>query len=415
LWRDKDLKKLFLAQIDDFFKRKDVREMIVGEEDGVMEGKVAILLKNHLASGLPQVGGRPLSWEVRFSGRQKFPDLRVELNGALYFAIELKKSARGQSIPGNSVVEVGRFIKEWFATKSLGLESPEDLIELLDRTYLAFVFGEKGDTEVVVGPYFAHVSGARVTHNPRYLITAHSGEEGEFNKELRSELRKRISPLNVNKSEILREVERFFRETQYKLVVSDYLRKVEAGGGRRPPHVSQYLLTEGPTEDDSGGGGFLAGGDEEGRGVFKNPSSAEKRWLRTLTFVLVPDVLGGGSNKYHLVEAVWFLKGFYLHNLRDVFSAGGQDSGIPRVWSHFLRTPNPLFAKTIKEIYEEGLWRNFWEKQGIPTDDIDELRKFGQTWKDAVLKRVKKNRGKRDVEDLREEVRRKAEEILKGL
>jgi hypothetical protein len=36
-------------------------------------------------------------------------------------------------------------------------------------------------------------------------------------------------------------------------------------------------------------------------------------------------------------------------------------------------------------------------------------------WKKAVLDRVEKNPGKRDVRELKEEVRRKAEEIIKKI
>jgi hypothetical protein len=405
LWWDERLKKLFLAKINEFFHREKVREAILGGKDGVMEEKVADLLQCHLASELPQVDGRDLSWRVLFSGRQKFPDLRVELNDTLYFAIELKKSESAQSIPGNSVVEVGRFLREWFAVKDLGLESPEDLIELLNRTYLVFVFGEKGNTKVVVGPYFNHVSRAGVTHSPRYLITAHSSEGGKFHEELRRgllERLKRIYPPGV-KANIVREVDKFFEEAKYKMIISDYLRKVEAKGGKKPPHVSQFLLTEILTDEDS-------------QGLFKNPNGKDVPRLRTLTFVLVPDVLSRSSKKYHLVEAIWFLKGFYLHNLRDVFSASGQVNGTPRVWRHFLGTSNQLFVETIKEVYEENLlWRDFWKKQGISTDNINEIGQFGDVWKKAVLDRVEKNPGKRDVRELKEEVRRKAEEIIKEI
>jgi hypothetical protein len=195
----------------------------------------------------------------------------------------------------------------------------------------------------------------------------------------------------------------------------DYLRKVEASGGGKPPHVSQHLLTEGPTAEDSDEEFPLAESAGRNRGLFKNPDPTEKLWLRALTFVLVPDVLGGGQSKYHLVEAVWFLKGYYLHNLRDAFSAGGQVNRTPRVWHHFLNTPSPFFAQKIREVYEEGLWRDFWESQGIFTKDITELREFGERWKDAVLERVKTNPGGRDVAELREEVRRKAEEIIKDI
>jgi hypothetical protein len=417
LWWDERLKELFLEKINEFFHREKVRKAILGGKDGVMEKKMAALLQRHLASELPQVDGRDLSWRVLFSGPQKFPDLRVELNDTLYFAIELKKSESAQSIPGNSVAEVGRFLREWFAVKDLGLESPEDFIELLHRTYLVFVFGEKGNAKVVVGPYFDHVSGARVTHSPRYLITAHSSEEGKFHEELRSGLLKQLSSENVKsenvKSEILRRAEEFFRDTQYKLVVLDYFRKVEASGGGKPPHVSQHLLTEGPTAEDSDEEFPLAISAERNWGLFKNPDPAEKSWLRALTFVLVPDVLGGGQSKYHLVEAVWFLKGYYLHNLRDAFSAGGQVNRTPRVWHHFLRTSNQLFVETIKEVYEENMWRDFWRKQGISTGNINEIGQFGDVWKKAVLDRVEKNPGKRSVRELKEEVRRKAEEIIK--
>jgi hypothetical protein len=417
LWWDERLKELFLAKINEFFHGEEVREAILGEKDGVMEEKVADLLQSHLASELPQVDGRDLSWRVLFSGRQKFPDLRVELNGTLYFAIELKKSESAQSIPGNSVVEVGRFLRKWFETEGPGLEAAEDFLELLDRTYLALIVGKKGDTKAITGPYFYHVSGAAVTHNPRYLITTDDG--GKFHEELRSGLLKQLSSENAKsenvKSEILRRAEEFFRDTQYKLVVLDYLRKVEASGGGKPPHVSQHLLTEGPTAEDSDEEFSLAESAERNRGLFKNPTPAEKSWLRALTFVLVPDVLGGGQSKYHLVEAVWFLKGYYLHNLRDVFSASGRVNGTPRVWHHFRRTPNQLFAEMIKEVYEENLWRDFWKKQGISTDNINEIGQFGDVWKKAVLDRVEKNPGKRDVRELKEEVRRKAEEIIKEI
>lgn len=403
LWWDERLKELFLDKINEFFHGEEVRKAILGEKDGVMEEKVAELLQSHLASELREFDGRDLSWRVLFSGRQKFPDLRVELNDTLYFAIELKKSESAQSIPGNSVVEVGRFLRKWFAVKDLGLESPEDFIELLNRTYLVFVFGEKGNTKVVVGPYFDHVSGAGVTHSPRYFITAHSSEEGKFHEELRRgllERLKQIYPLGV-KANIVREVDKFFRETKYKLLISNYLREVEAKGGKKPPHVSQFLLTEILT-------------DEESQGLFKNPTGKDVPRLRTLTFVLVPDVLSRSSKKYHLVEAIWFLKGFYLHNLRDVFSASGQVNGTPRVWHHFLGTPNQLFVETIKEVYKENLlWRDFWKKQGISTDNINEIGQFGDVWKKAVLDRVEKNPGKRDVRELKEEVRRKAEKIIK--
>jgi hypothetical protein len=412
LWWDKRLKGLFLDKINKFFHRKEVREAILGEKDGVMEKEVADLLQSHLAKELPQVDGRDLSWRVLFSGRQKFPDLRVELNDTLYFAIELKKSESAQSIPGNSVVEVGRFLRKWFETEGPGLEAAEDFLELLDRTYLALIVGKKGDTKAIIGPYFYHVSGAAVTHNPRYLITTDDG--GKFYEELRGGLLKQLSSENV-KSEILRRAEEFFRDTQYKLVVLDYLRKVEASGGGKPPHVSQHLLTEGPTAEDSDEEFPLAESAERNRGLFKNPDPTEKSWLRALTFVLVPDVLGGGQSKYHLVEAVWFLKGYYLHNLRDAFSAGGQVNRTPRVWHYFLNTPSPFFAQKIREVYEEGLWRDFWESQGIFTKDITELREFGERWKDAVLERVKTNPGGRDVAELREEVRRKAEEIIKDI
>lgn len=404
LWWDKRLKERFLDEISEFFHGEEARKVILGEKDGVMEKEVADLLQSHLANELPQLDGRDLSWRVLFSGPQKFPDLRVELNDTLYFAIELKKSESAQSIPGNSVVEVGRFLREWFAVKDLGLESPEDFIELLYRTYLVFVFGEEGNAKVVVGPYFDHVSGARVTHSPRYLITAHSSEEGKFHEELRRgllERLKRVYPPGV-KANIAREVDKFFRENQYKMVISDYLRKVEAKGGKKPPHVGQFLLTEILT-------------DEESQGLFKNPTGKDVPRLRTLTFVLVPDVLSRSSKKYHLVEAIWFLKGFYLHNLRDVFSASGQVNGTPRVWHHFLGTSNQLFVETIKEVYEENLWRDFWKKQGISTDNINEIGQFGDVWKKAVLDRVEKNPGKRDVRELKEEVRRKAEEIIKEI
>jgi hypothetical protein len=412
LWWDKRLKERFLAEISEFFHGEKARKAILGEKDGVMEEKVADLLQNHLESNLSEVDGQDLSWRVRFSGPQKFPDLRVELNDTLYFAIELKKSESAQSIPGNSVVEVGRFLRKWFETEGPGLEAAEDFLELLDRTYLALIVGKKGDTKAIIGPYFYHVSGAAVTHNPRYLITTDDG--GKFHEELRSGLLKQLSSENV-KSEILRRAEEFFRDTQYKLVVLDYLRKVEASGGGKPPHVSQYLLTEGPTAEDSDEEFPLAISAERNWGLFKNPDPAEKSWLRALTFVLVPDVLGGGQSKYHLVEAVWFLKGYYLHNLRDAFSAGGQVNRTPRVWHHFLNTPSPFFAQKIREVYEEGLWRDFWEKQGISTKDITELREFGERWKDAVLERVKTNPGGRDVAELREEVRIKAEEIIKEI
>jgi hypothetical protein len=336
----------------------------------------------------------------------------VELNDTLYFAIELKKSESAQSIPGNSVVEVGRFLRKWFETEGPGLEATEDFLELLDRTYLALIVGKEGHTKAIIGPYFYHVSGAAVTHNPRYLITTDEG--GKFHEELRGGLLKQLSSENV-KSEILRRAEEFFRDTQYKLVVLDYLRKVEASGGGKPPHVSQHLLTEGPTAEDSDEEFPLAESAGRNRGLFKNPDPTEKLWLRALTFVLVPDVLGGGQSKYHLVEAVWFLKGYYLHNLRDAFSAGGQVNRTPRVWHHFLNTPSPFFAQKIREVYEEGLWRDFWESQGIFTKDITELREFGERWKDAVLERVKTNPGGRDVAELREEVRRKAEEIIKDI
>jgi hypothetical protein len=59
------------------------------------------------------------------------------------------------------------------------------------------------------------------------------------------------------------------------------------------------------------------------------------------------------------------------------------------------------------------LWRDFWKKQGISTDNINEIGQFGDVWKKAVLDRVEKNPGKRDVRELKEEVRRKAEEIIK--
>jgi hypothetical protein len=414
LWWDERLKKCFLDEINKFFRGEEVREAILGEKDGVMEEKVAALLQSHLASELPQVDGRDLSWRVLFSGRQKFPDLRVELNDTLYFAIELKKSESAQSIPGNSVVEVGRFLRKWFETEGPGLEDAEDFLELLNRTYLALIVGKKGDTKAIIGPYFYHVSGAAVTHNPRYLITTDDG--GKFHEELRGGLLKQLSSGSENvKSEILRRAEEFFRDTQYKLVVLDYLRKVEASGGGKPPHVSQYLLTESPTAEDSDEEFPLAESAERNRGPFKNPDPTEKSWLRALTFVLVPDVLGGGQSKYHLVEAVWFLKGYYLHNLRDAFSAGGRVNRTPRVWHHFLNTQSSLFAQKIREVYEEGLWRDFWESQGISTEDIAELREFGERWKEAVLERVKTNPGGRDVAKLREEVRSKAEEILKEL
>jgi len=412
LWWDERLKVLFLAKINEFFHREEVREAILGGKDGVMEKKVAALLRCDLASELPQVDGRDLSWRVLFSGRQKFPDLRVELNDTLYFAIELKKSESGQSIPGNSVVEVGRFLRKWFETEGLGLEAAKDFLELLDRTYLALIVGKKDDAKAIIRPYFYQVSGAAVTHNPRYLITTDDG--GKFHEELRGGLLKQLSSENV-KSEILRRAEEFFRDTQYKLVVLDYLRKVEASGGGKPPHVSQHLLTEGPTAEDSDEEFPLAESAERNRGLFKNPDPTEKSWLRALTFVLVPDVLGGGQSKYHLVEAVWFLKGYYLHNLRDAFSAGGRVNRTPRVWHHFLNTPSSFFAQKIREVYEEGLWRDFWESQGISTKDITELCEFGERWKDAVLERVKTNPGGRDVEKLREEVRRKAEEIMEIL
>ena len=154
MWWDKRLKELFLDKINEFFHGEEVRKAILGEKDGVMEEKVAELLQSHLASELREFDGRDLSWRVLFSGRQKFPDLRVELNDTLYFAIELKKSESAQSIPGNSVVEVGRFLRKWFETEGPGLEAAEDFLELLDRTYLALIVGKKGDTKAIIGPYF---------------------------------------------------------------------------------------------------------------------------------------------------------------------------------------------------------------------------------------------------------------------
>jgi hypothetical protein len=85
------------------------------------------------------------------------------------------------------------------------------------------------------------------------------------------------------------------------------------------------------------------------------------------------------------------------------------------VWHHFLNTQSSLIAQKIREVYEEGLWLDFWESQGISTKDITKLREFGERWKEAVLERVKTNSGERDVAKLREKVRSKAEEILKEL
>ncbi len=199
---------------------------------------------------------------VKWSGG-RFPDIVAKD----YYGIEVKTSkSPNWTSTGSSVAE---------GTRVAGVE----------RIFM--LFGKLCDPiDFICKPYEECLSDVVVTHSPRYLIN----------------MRLEAGETIFDKMKIPYDEMRIDNPIQKVL---EYYRKIQKGS-QRP---------------------WWLGGEDERSNFFITDFSQinedEKRRIRSESFCLFPELLGGSRNKYKRLMLYLVSKGYVSANLRDHFSAGG--------------------------------------------------------------------------------------------
>ena len=257
-----------------------------------------------------------------------------------YYGVEVKKTTKAVAATiGNSIFESSR---------------PEFIQEI----YILLAFGDP--PQVVWSPYEACINGIAVTHSPRYKISIKQDDEGNL-----------FSRMGISYNE--------FR----KLSQNEMMDRVKHEYGDNPDlwwlqqqvHQPYRFWDEIPKQDRDILWGEVA--------------------------YLCPQIFSNSPSKYKKAASYLVLQGVICHNLRDLFSGGGQVSidghSVPKVFGNLQeklslvrRAENTLEYEIVQQFWPQSE-NVIWDRRGI-YDGISH-------WKQLVYGAVKSQEESDFLED----------------
>ncbi|MGC8651510.1 MAG: hypothetical protein ACP5RX_02780 [Minisyncoccia bacterium] len=280
-----------------------------------------------------QTFSKHLGYDIKFefTGSNSFPDVLVKDNSKILFGVELKTS-KSEVIPGNSIME----------DCSIGH----------DRLFIIiFEYDKEYNVRPIWGHYFEAVQTIKITHSPRYYISS-------------TILKNRTGGMFSSKSS--EEIDKM-RKDKNKLLVEAYN---SSGTHSFPEWFTSFF-------DDDQKSTFSLKQIKKGDSEIRSSLIAE-------SFVWCPILFSNQNKKYKFVEKLLILRGYYPPaNLRDWFSAGGQEDKCQHVLKTFEESANEISKIFRGEFKDEKSLREFWEEQITGVVETSDLK---NDWKKIVLK-----------------------------
>lgn len=273
--------------------------------------------------------------------KQHFPDILAEK----YFGVEVKTTK------SNS----------WRSTGSSIVESLRD--DQVKRIYMMFGKLSNKDIDFRCKPYEQCLDDISVTHSPRYQI----------DMDIRKPSKTIFEKLGMPYEE--------FRQSDKQIkIVKDYYRKKCKSDKKGMPWwigEEQEVMPFMPETLDS-----------SSVRLFNKLTSRESEYLKMCAYILFPEVLGTGRDKYHDL-ALWLCSRHSIisPNIRDSFTAGGRvnvfinDIKIcdkaPRVLCNFLK-----MQKLIRKVFQSKT--DVYNEISFYSSYSDNKEDVYTAWKQAV-------------------------------